>query len=192
MGYTLAAAALARGAKVTLVSGPTEIVPPGGVDLVRVGTADEMRREVLNRAGDADVIIKAAAVADFTPERSAPRKIKKDQGPPDIHLVPTADILAELGSHPELRKPGGILVGFAAETESDPARLAVLAETKRKAKGADVVVANEVGSADSGFNVATNRAVIATSGGGEDLGLVTKVALADALLDRVTRLIRTT
>jgi phosphopantothenoylcysteine decarboxylase/phosphopantothenate--cysteine ligase len=189
MGYVLAEAALARGAKVTLVSGPSHLKAPAGVDLVEVETAAEMREAVLDRAGEADVIVKAAAVADFTPDRTAPKKLKKDQGAPDIHLVPTRDILAELGRSPELRKEGGLLVGFAAETEGDPRLLGDLAESKRRSKGADLVVANEVGVADSGFNASTNRAVIASPAGVEELGLVTKTALAAALLDRLTVLL---
>ena len=189
MGYVLADAALRRGAKVTLVTGPSDLTPPPGVDVVPVTTAAEMHDAVIARAPSADVIVKAAAVADFTPRTSAAAKIKKDQGPPKIELVPTIDILAELGSSPELRKEGGVLVGFAAETESDPERLARLAEGKRVAKGADLVIANEVGVPHSGFNVHTNRAVIAGREGTEDLGLVTKEALAAKLLDRVLALL---
>jgi phosphopantothenoylcysteine decarboxylase/phosphopantothenate--cysteine ligase len=189
MGYVLARTAEARGAKVTLVSGPTELPPPPGVEVVPVGTAAEMYDAVIRRSPDADVVIKAAAVADFTPDASAPKKLKKGAGPPEIRLVPTIDILATLGSHPELRKPGGILVGFAAETEPDPTRLAALAEEKRVAKGADMIVANEVGVPDSGFRAETNRAVIATTAGLEDLGLVGKTSLAEILLDHVVRLL---
>ncbi|MEA2498647.1 MAG: phosphopantothenoylcysteine decarboxylase / phosphopantothenate---cysteine ligase [Actinomycetota bacterium] len=190
MGYVLADAALRRGAKVTLVSGPSELTPPAGVDLVHVRTASEMRAAVVSRSVSADVVVKAAAVADFTPKSAAAAKIKKDAGPPDIDLVPTVDILAELGSSPDLRKEGGVLVGFAAETEADPSRLADFAEAKRAAKGADMVVANEVGVPHSGFSVHTNRAVIAGPDGTEDLGLVTKEALATCLLDRVVALLK--
>jgi phosphopantothenoylcysteine decarboxylase/phosphopantothenate--cysteine ligase len=185
MGYTIAAEAAARGAKVTLVSGPTELAAPPGVELVPVRTADEMRAAVLERSADADAIVKAAAVADFRPSAAATAKLKKAEGPPDVRLVPTADILAELGSNPGLRKPGGLLVGFAAETETDPARLGRIAEDKRRDKGADLIVANDVSSPDSGFSVPTNRAVLAGREGTSDLGLVTKQALARALLDRI-------
>jgi phosphopantothenoylcysteine decarboxylase/phosphopantothenate--cysteine ligase len=189
MGYVLAEAAERRGAKVTLISGPTDLRPPAGVDLVKVQTAAEMLEAVLARAAASDVIVKAAAVADFRPVDPAAGKIKKDAGPPEIRLVPTTDILAHLGSSPTLRKAGGVLVGFAAETEPDPARLGALAERKRTSKGADLVVANEVGVADSGFNVHTNRVVIAGPEGLDDLGLVTKEALASLLLDRVASLL---
>ncbi|MGH2786537.1 MAG: bifunctional phosphopantothenoylcysteine decarboxylase/phosphopantothenate--cysteine ligase CoaBC [Actinomycetota bacterium] len=183
MGFAIARAALQRGAKVTLVTGPTELAPPPGADVVPVQTAGEMRDEVLARAGGADIIVKAAAVADFRPESAAERKLKKAAGPPQVVLVPNADILNELGHTPSLRKPGGVLVGFAAETEDDPQRLTELAEDKRAGKGADIIVANDVSSPDSGFSVRTNRAVIAGPDGMTDVGLVTKEQLAAAILD---------
>jgi phosphopantothenoylcysteine decarboxylase/phosphopantothenate--cysteine ligase len=187
MGYTIAAEAARRGAKVILVSGPTQLDPPPGVELVPVKTADEMRTAVIEKAPAADAVVKAAAVADFRPETAAVAKLKKAEGPPRFRLVPTADILAELGASPELRKPGGVLVGFAAETETDPERLARIADEKRLSKGADFIVANDVSSPDSGFSVPTNRAVIAGSEGTRDLGLVTKEALARAVLDEIGR-----
>ncbi|MDP9233253.1 MAG: bifunctional phosphopantothenoylcysteine decarboxylase/phosphopantothenate--cysteine ligase CoaBC [Actinomycetota bacterium] len=190
MGISIAKEALARGAKVTLVTGPTQVAIPGGADVVRVKTTREMRDAVVGAAPDMDVIIKAAAVADFTPTKSAPRKLKKAQGPPEVTLVAAPDILAELGRSPELRKPGSILIGFAAETEDDPARLAELALEKRASKGADVIVANDVQSSDSGFDVPTNRAVIAAPDGVTEVGLVTKEALAEALIDKVVSLLR--
>lgn len=189
MGFSIASEAARRGAKVTLVAGPNNLRPPGGVEVIAVGTADEMRRAVLQAAPDADVVIKAAAVADFKPDRSVSHKLKKAAGPPEVSLVPTADILAELGSDPGLRKPGSLLVGFAAETEPDPGRLAELALEKLEAKGADLIVANEVGTGYSGFGTRTNRAVIAAAGGVVDVGLVTKDALANAVIDRVVELL---
>ena len=188
MGFEIAREALERGAKVTLVAGPTTLPPPRGADLVAVTTADEMRDAVLARAPDADVIIKAAAVADFKPARASDRKLKKAHGPPVVELVPTPDILADLGRSPESRKGGSLLVGFAAETEPDPHRLGELASEKRRAKDADVIVANDVASADSGFGARTNRAVIAGPDGIVDLGLVTKSGLAAALLDAIALL----
>ena len=189
MGYLIAEEAQRRGAKVTLVSGPSNLVPPAGVDLIRVKTASEMRDEVFAAAPEVDVIVKAAAVADFMPATHVDHKLKKSAGPPEIRLVPTPDILAELGASPAARKPGGILVGFAAETEPDPARLADLALKKLEGKKADLIVANDVGSRDSGFDVPTNRAVIASSEGVTDVGLVTKGALASALVDRISELL---
>lgn len=191
MGYVLAEEAARRGAKVMLVSGATNLVPPPGVDVVPAHTADEMREAVLAHAADVDVIIKAAAVADFKPDRSATDKLKKDQGPPDVSLLPTPDILRELGSDPSLRKAGSVLVGFAAETEANMERLGELAERKRVDKGADMIVANQVGVVDSGFEVATNRAVIAGPDGPEVVGLTSKPRIARLLLDRVARLLAT-
>jgi phosphopantothenoylcysteine decarboxylase/phosphopantothenate--cysteine ligase len=189
MGYEIASEAMARGAKVTVVVGATNLPDPPGADVVRVRTAQQMYDAVVQAAGVADVIVKAAAVADFRIDDPAGLKLKKAQGPPAIQLVPTVDILAELGGHPEYRKPDSILVGFAAETEPDPTKLAKLAEVKRAAKGADVIVANDVSSPDSGFEVPTNRAVIATRAGLTDLGLVTKKELARGLVDRIADLL---
>jgi phosphopantothenoylcysteine decarboxylase / phosphopantothenate---cysteine ligase len=189
MGAAVAEAAAARGAKVTLVAGPQAAQPGRSIDVVEVATADEMRAAVLELAPDADVVVKAAAVADFKPAGPAERKLKKADGVPRVEMVPTPDILAELGSDPGLRKPGAVLVGFAAETETDPGRLAQIAEGKRKNKGADLIVANDVSSSDSGFGTRTNRAVIAGPGGTRDVGLVTKKDLAGALMDEVVALL---
>ncbi len=189
MGFAIAREAARRGAKVTLVSGPNNLAQPPGIDVIDVHTADEMRSAVLENAADADAIVKAAAVADFKPVKHAGKKLKKAEGPPDVTLEPTPDILAELGEHPEFRKPGGVLVGFAAETEENVERLIELAGLKLESKGADMIVANEVGTHDSGFGVRTNRAVIATAEGIVDLGLVSKETLAAALIDRVVNLL---
>jgi phosphopantothenoylcysteine decarboxylase/phosphopantothenate--cysteine ligase len=189
MGIEIADEAAHRGAKVTLVVGPSNLNMPKGVDIVKVKTAQEMRDEVFSRAPDADVIVKAAAVADWRSEEHADKKLKKADGPPGIHLVPTPDILAELGHTPDARKPGSLLIGFAAETEPDPAKLGELAVGKRDQKGADLIVANDVSSPDSGFEVPTNRAVIAGPDGIVDVGLVTKHDLATALIDRVASLL---
>ncbi|HEV3472573.1 MAG TPA: bifunctional phosphopantothenoylcysteine decarboxylase/phosphopantothenate--cysteine ligase CoaBC [Actinomycetota bacterium] len=191
MGYLIAEEAHRRGAKVTLITGPTQLPLPGGMDVVRVRTAVEMRDAVFAAASDADVIVKAAAVADFRPDWSADQKLKKAAGPPEIKLVPAPDILAELGHSEGVRKSGGLLVGFAAETEPDPKRLGEVAEEKRAAKRADMIVANDVGSPDSGFEVHTNRAVIADDRGLTDVGLVTKSDLARALIDEIARLLGT-
>ena len=185
MGIEVAAEAARRGAKVTLVVGPTNVPVPPGVDVVRVRTAAEMKAAVFDAAPDADAVVKAAAVADWQADEHAERKLKKADGPPAIRLVPTPDILAELGASKALRKEGSVLVGFAAETEPDPAKLAELALGKLSSKGADLIVANDVSSHDSGFEVPTNRAVIAAAEGVEDVGLVTKRALARALVDRI-------
>lgn len=185
MGYFLAEEAARRGAKVTLVSGATNLSPPPGVEPVPAHSAEEMRSAVFDHAGDADVTIMAAAVADFRPEVQVGEKLKKDQGPPEVRLVPTPDILRDLGHSEGVRKQGSLLVGFAAETEEDLEVLSQRAQRKREAKNADIIVANQVGVADSGFEVATNRAVIATAGGAEVMGLTTKLEVARRLLDLI-------
>ena len=191
MGYLIAEEGARRGAKVTLVTGPTTLKTPGVHEIIKVKTAEEMRDAVMSRAGNADVIIKAAAVADFKPITHADHKLKKADGPPEIVLEPTPDILSELGASRSLLKPGGVVIGFAAETEPDPVKLGQLAISKRDSKHADVIVANDVGSPDSGFEVHTNRAVIAAADGLTDVGLVTKKALARALLDKIVVLLDT-
>lgn len=189
MGFAIAREAARRGGKVTLVSGPNNLTQPPGIEVIDVHTADEMRAAVLGITPDADVIVKAAAVADFKPVAHADKKLKKAEGPPEVVLEPTPDILAELGANPALRKAGSVLVGFAAETEESVERLKELARGKLKSKGADMIVANEVGTHDSGFGMRTNRAVIATNADVVDVGLVTKEALATAFIDRVVDLL---
>jgi phosphopantothenoylcysteine decarboxylase/phosphopantothenate--cysteine ligase len=178
MGVAIATDALARGAHVTLVYGPATAIPPTGVEVVHVQTADEMRAEIMARA-DADVIVMAAAVADFRPKAVAPEKLKKEQGVPDLVLEPTADILAELGA---TRGPTQVLVGFAAETGDVEAA----GREKLRRKGLDLVVTNRVGAEGTGFGAETNLAAI-VSADGDDVGLRTwtKAELAAALWDRV-------
>ncbi|MBA3291655.1 MAG: bifunctional phosphopantothenoylcysteine decarboxylase/phosphopantothenate--cysteine ligase CoaBC, partial [Actinobacteria bacterium] len=146
MGFAIAREAARRGGKVTLVSGPNNLTQPPGIEVIDVHTADEMRAAVLGITSDADVIVKAAAVADFKPVAHADKKLKKAEGPPEVVLEPTPDILAELGANPALRKAGSVLVGFAAETEESVERLKELARGKLESKGADMIVANEVGT----------------------------------------------
>ena len=179
MGVALATEALARGARVTLVLGPGAVRPPVGVDVIEVGTAEEMRSAVLAHAADADVVVMAAAVADFRPKLRADRKLKKDDGIPELQLEPTPDILAELGEH---RRPGQILVGFAAET-NDVERAG---RDKLARKGLDLLVANLVGRAGTGFGTDTNDAAILVAEG-EDVELRrwTKAELAGGLWDRI-------
>ena len=152
MGYALARAARDRGAKVILVSGPVALCAPGGVRLVRVESANEMRREVLRWRGGADVIIMAAAVADYRPAKRLSRKMKKGSRQINVPMVRTADILAELGR----KKGNGILVGFAAETGA-PVREA---RRKLREKNLDMIVANDISRPDAGFASDYNRAVI--------------------------------
>jgi len=181
MGFAVAAEAFARGASVTLVVGPGTIEPPVGPTVVRVTTADEMRGAVLDAAADSSAIVMAAAVADFRPESVSGAKLKKDQGPPQIRLVPTADILSELGS-----AGGPVLVGFAAETEDVEAS----GREKLRSKGVQLLVANEVGREGTGFGSDTNRAAILAADG-EDVPMRawTKRDLASAICDRLAKLL---
>jgi phosphopantothenoylcysteine decarboxylase / phosphopantothenate---cysteine ligase len=178
MGYAVAEAAARRGADVVLVTTVDRPAPPGVGDIVRVESAAEMADAVLTRYADVDVVVMAAAVADFRPKASAPEKIKKAAGPPEIVLEPTTDILAELGR----KKFTQYLVGFAAETE----RLVEQAAAKMAAKRVDLMVANDVTAPGSGFEVDTNRAVlIAPDGTTRELPQMAKIELADAIWDRV-------
>jgi phosphopantothenoylcysteine decarboxylase/phosphopantothenate--cysteine ligase len=183
MGYAIAEAAAARGARVILVSGPTALAAPPGVDLIHVETADEMYRVVLAKLESARVVIKAAAVADYRPKRRADSKLKKDQAVPEIALEPTPDILAELGQ----RKGKRILVGFAAETDD----VLVNARKKLRSKNLDLVVANDVGEAGAGFDVDTNIVTMVDgAGSAEELPLLSKREVADRILDRVKVLLQ--
>ncbi len=178
MGYAIATEAARRGASVTLVSGPTSLPEPDRVSLVRVRTAAEMRDAVLSRFDDNDVIVKAAAVADFRPASPSSSKIKKDDGTPAIVLERTEDILAELGR----TKTHQLLVGFSAETEDAVAH----ARKKLTAKNLDLIVTNVVGTAHTGFEHDTNEAVLLSADGGEShLPLQTKAAMARAICDTI-------
>jgi phosphopantothenoylcysteine decarboxylase/phosphopantothenate--cysteine ligase len=178
MGHAIAREAFARGARVTLLTSVPSSAP-AGVELVAVETADDVHREVMARAPHADVVVMAAAVADFRPKAVADQKLKKGDGVPDLVLEPTVDVLAALG---RAKAPHQIVVGFAAETE----RVREHAADKLAAKRVDLMVANDVSSPDSGFEVDTNRALLLHSSGRvEELPLLTKDALAGVVLDRV-------
>lgn len=183
MGYALAAEAARRGARVTLVSGPTELAPPPEVELVAVTSAEEMREAVLTAAADAAVVVMAAAVGDWRPETVAPGKVKKFDGESELRLMRTPDILAELGRE----KRGRILVGFAAETDD----LIANARGKFEAKNLDLLVANRVArEPDAGFGTETNRVVLLGRDGSlDELPLLTKQEVARAVFDRVASLI---
>jgi phosphopantothenoylcysteine decarboxylase / phosphopantothenate---cysteine ligase len=181
MGFAVAAEAAGRGADVTLVVGPGTVEPPEGIASVRVGTAEEMRAAVLDVGRRADAVVMAAAVADFRPEEVAPGKLKKEDGPPRLSLVPTVDILSELGAS----KGDRVLVGFAAETADLEAR----GRAKLEAKHLDLVVVNRVGAEGTGFGSDTNEAAILwTRGDDEPLRRWTKRDLAAAICDRLTKL----
>jgi phosphopantothenoylcysteine decarboxylase/phosphopantothenate--cysteine ligase len=178
-GHAVAEEAAARGAKVTLVT-TTSLPASAGIDVVRVNTAAEMEHAVLSRADDAELIVMAAAVADFRPVKVADSKIKKAGGLPDVVLEPTADILAALGAQ---RRPGQTIVGFAAETDD----LRANATEKLARKGIDLIVANDVSAPGVGFEHDTNAVVILDSAGGaRDVPLTDKRAIARAILDAVS------
>jgi phosphopantothenoylcysteine decarboxylase/phosphopantothenate--cysteine ligase len=178
MGFAVAIEAARRGAQVTLVAGPVALPDPGGMAVVRVETAEEMAGEVFERYPSTHAVVMAAAVADFRPGRTIEGKIKKDAGPPDLGLERTVDILATLGK----QKENQVLVGFAAETENPTE------EGRRKLteKNLDLLVANEVGRAGTGFGSTTNRAaILAATGDDVDLREWTKEELARAICDRL-------
>jgi phosphopantothenoylcysteine decarboxylase / phosphopantothenate---cysteine ligase len=183
MGVALAEAALARGARVTLVAGMVSVPLPAEAAIVRVETTAQMRDAVLDLVESADALIMAAAVADFRPRRAATTKLTRDEGQ-TIELEPTDDILAGASAAaraPGARQPRTILVGFAAETGSIER-----AAEKLRRKGVDLLVANDVSEAGSGFGTDTNRiTILATDGSEQTLPLQSKRAAADAILDRV-------
>ena len=185
MGYRIAEAARDRGARVVLVSGPTSLVPPGGVELVAVRSAEDMARAVSVHAPTATVVVMAAAVSDYRPEAVSPQKLKKSEDATRLDLVRTPDILRGLGES----KGGRTLVGFAAETED----VAENARKKLAEKRLDLVVANDVARQDAGFASERNAALILDADGGqEEVPLVSKRELAERILDRVAALRRRT
>ncbi|MBI2462316.1 MAG: bifunctional phosphopantothenoylcysteine decarboxylase/phosphopantothenate--cysteine ligase CoaBC [Candidatus Rokubacteria bacterium] len=181
MGYALAAAALRRGAEVTLVSGPTNLAPPPRARVIPVETTEEMREAVLAHLDAATVVIKAAAVADYRPVRPPARKIPGRQEGLAIPLTPTPDILREVGA----RKGGRFVVGFAAETEG----VAASARAKLEAKGADLMVANDVSRPGVGFESDDNEVILLDRWGGVlQLPRMSKLEVADAIFDRILAL----
>jgi phosphopantothenoylcysteine decarboxylase/phosphopantothenate--cysteine ligase len=183
-GHAIAAELVARGADVVLVTA-SDLPAPHGAGVVRVETAEEMAEAVLAAAAGARAVVMAAAVADFRPRRAAEHKIKKSSGPPSLEMVPTVDILAELGSR---RPPGQVLVGFAAETASGE-QLMELARAKLVAKGADILVANNVTSPGAGFGLDRLDAVMVAPGSAIELGLADKRAVAAMVVDAITDLL---
>ncbi|HEV3142160.1 MAG TPA: bifunctional phosphopantothenoylcysteine decarboxylase/phosphopantothenate--cysteine ligase CoaBC [Vicinamibacterales bacterium] len=189
MGYAIAAEAARRGARVTLVTGPTSIEAPPVAEVVQTRSAADMLEAVRSRAANADavdVVIMAAAVADYAPVERAGQKVSKNSDTLTITLRRTTDILKELGQQRFQSGAGPILVGFAAETEDVVAR----ARAKREAKHADLIVANDVSRADAGFDVDTNAVTIVGADGAESLPLQSKSRVAMAILDRVESLIQ--
>ena len=181
MGYAIAEAARARGAETVLISGPVHLPAPAGVERVPVESSAQLCEAVLSRGAWADIVIQAAAPADFRPAQAAAQKIKKTGEAMCIALEPTTDIAAELGR----RKPAGqILVAFAAETNDVLAN----AQGKLARKNADLVVANDVSRSDAGFGVDTNAVTLISRTDVRLLPLMSKRAVADAILDRIAEL----
>jgi len=179
MGYALAEAALRRGARVVLVSGPTALQAPGAAEVVAVETAEEMRQAVLSRLNDATIIIKAAAVADYKPRQRSLQKIKR-KGALSLELEPTSDILAEVAS----KRSSQIVVGFAAETEN------VLENARRKlaSKSLDAIVVNDVSRKGIGMDSERNAVTIITPAETIDVPETTKWEVAHRVLDAVVRI----
>jgi phosphopantothenoylcysteine decarboxylase/phosphopantothenate--cysteine ligase len=186
MGYALAEAAGRRGARVVLVSGPTDLKIPDGVDWVPVRATEEMRSAVLDRARYANIVIMAAAVADYRAATSHDKKMKRE-GSITLDLEPTPDILAELGRAPHDAHSRRVLVGFAAETD----RVAENARGKLERKGADMIVANDVTQEGAGFDTDTNIVTMYLRDGREiALPKMSKFDVANRILDQVVILAR--
>jgi phosphopantothenoylcysteine decarboxylase/phosphopantothenate--cysteine ligase len=181
MGYALAESARDRGAKVTLISAPTALPEPDGIDMVQVRTVAEMKPVVAKAVARADALIMAAAVADYQPKEVARAKIKKQSPSLTLELVRTPDILAEV-------KGSFIKVGFAAESKD----IITNARQKLIKKQLDLVVANDITDPESGFGADTNRVtLIDRDGKVENLPLLTKREVANRILDRIAELLRT-
>jgi phosphopantothenoylcysteine decarboxylase/phosphopantothenate--cysteine ligase len=185
MGYAVAMEAARRGARVVLISGPTRLEAPTGVELVRVRRAAEMHNAVQAVAGDADVIVMAAAVADYAPAEGAHAgKIEKQDGPLELTLVRTPDILAELGRR-RAGAPRPVLIGFAAESGDPVPR----GREKLRRKAVDMIVANDITLPEGGFDSESNAATIIGAGDDEVFALGPKTELASRILDRAERLL---
>lgn len=178
MGYAIAAVCMRRGAEVTLVSGPTEVQKPEFVNIVPVTTAREMFEEVTSRADEQDIIIKAAAVADYRPKNVSSEKVKKKDGELSMEMERTDDILAYLGSH---RRPGQFLCGFSMETEN------VLENSRKKLKkkNLDMIAANSLKVEGAGFGGDTNVITIITEDEEVSLELMSKEEAASKILDQI-------
>ena len=181
MGYAIAKCAMERGAEVTLVTGKTALPLPPFVKVISVVSASDMYEAVKANSGDADYIIKAAAVADYTPAVAAEDKIKKSGENMNISLVPTEDILKYLGEH---KKPGQVLCGFAMETKD----LLENAKKKLEKKNADMIVANNLKVEGAGFGTDTNVVTLIKRDGVKELPLLSKEQVAKAVLDEMIKL----
>jgi phosphopantothenoylcysteine decarboxylase / phosphopantothenate---cysteine ligase len=183
-GYALAQAAVDAGGTVVLISAPTSIVPPVGVRVVPVQTAEQMKEAVLAESADADGLVMAAAVADFRPKQAAPNKLKKQDGIPQIELEAAPDVLSALA---ELRsgRPRRV-IGFAAESRD----LIQNADSKLKSKKLDMIVANDISASDAGFNVDTNRVTLLFADGRkQSLSLMGKDEVAETVIEQLAKLL---
>lgn len=178
MGYALAECCMRRGAEVTLISGPVAIQPPMFVDVVPVTSAEDMAREVKTRADSQDILIKAAAVADYRPVNPADEKIKKKDGDSSIELERTEDILKYLGEH---RKQGQFICGFSMETE----HMVENSTAKLDKKNVDMIVANNLKVSGAGFGTDTNIVTLITKAGAKELPIMSKSEVADAIMDEI-------
>ncbi len=181
MGYALAKEAAMRGAEVTLVSGPVNLEKPIGVDLIKVTNAAEMAEAVKVYAPQSDIIVKAAAVADYTPERVADQKIKKSDDSLMLHLCRTEDILAFLGKN---KRNGQFICGFSMETEN----LIENSKAKLKKKNADLICANSIKTEGAGFAVDTNVITLISNSGVKELPLMSKGQAAACIFDEIVNL----
>ena len=182
MGYAIAKAAACRGASVTLVSGPTALPEPAYMEFVPIETAQQMFDAVTARADDMDIIIKAAAVADYRPAEVADNKIKKKDGELSLPLTRTRDILGTLGAS---KRPGQVLCGFSMETEN----MLENSRAKLKRKNLDMIAANNVKVAGAGFGVDTNVLTLITADGETELPLMSKDDAANRLLDALAAML---
>ena len=183
MGYALAAASYRRGAEVTLISGPTSLSPPHGVNTLQVQTAQEMYDQLFDSLQQATIVIKAAAVSDFRSKNRVERKIKKHQAELELALEANPDILAEIGKKRTSSTP--FLVGFCAETEN----MLEEAQRKLKEKRVDLICANDISGDDTGFGVDTNRVTMVDHNKHIQLPMVLKEETANLILDRVVELL---
>lgn len=185
-GYALAQAALEAGAQVTLITTPTALTPPVGATVVNVRTAKQMQDAVLKRFPESDVLIMAAAVADFRPKTQAKDKIKKEGGVPQIELEATEDILKAVAGIREGTKRKQVVVGFAAESQD----LLQNASIKLQSKKLDLIAANDISATDAGFSVETNRiTLLFADGRAESLSLMSKSEAAEIIVERIAALL---
>lgn len=185
-GFALAQAAIDRGAEVTLITGPSHQAPPVGVKVHKVNTAAEMQEVVLQHSRETEVLLMAAAVADFRPDRAQATKMKRREGVPQVTLVPTEDILELVAKNKEKAGWPRLIVGFAAESEN----LIENARTKLEEKSLSMIVANDISRTDVGFDVDNNQVTLIDAGGGvQELPLMSKEEVSDIIMQRVIQLL---